>query len=101
MDAAKVALGIERQAMALQRKFTTLASTDWLTADLQLLVAVVGKLLNQRVGSRDQRHMMYWKACVHRCADPGAAQWNNHWPLMAQTPYNPEVPRSRQLKRER
>ena len=73
--AAEVALDIEREAIALQRDFTTLAASDWPNAELETVVAGMNELVNQWVVGMERLRWAHMKKPLRAANAKGAPDW--------------------------
>lgn len=73
--AAQVALDIEREALALQRDFTTLAATDWSNAEPERVCTGISELVNQWVGGMERLRWAQMEKPLRAADAKGTPEW--------------------------
>ena len=73
--AVEVAHDIEREALALQQDFKTLAATDWQNAEPETVVAGMNELVNQWVGGVERLRWAQMEKPLRAAGDKEAPEW--------------------------
>ena len=73
--AVEVAHDIEREALALQQDFKTLAATDWQNAEPETVVAGMNELVNQWVGGLERLRWAQMEKPLRAAGDKEAPEW--------------------------
>ena len=73
--AVEVAFDIEREALALQQDFKTLAATNWQNAEPDTVLAGMGELVNQWVGGVERLRWAQMEKPLRAAGDKEAPEW--------------------------
>ncbi|MBG6071594.1 MULTISPECIES: imelysin family protein [unclassified Polaromonas] len=73
--AVEVAHDIEREALALQQDFKTLAATDWQNAELATVAAGMSELVNQWAGGVERLRWAQMEKPLRAAGDKEAPEW--------------------------